>query len=349
MILQAVMSRWNEYWLVMLVMSCVSWCASSCPGDCTCNQYVVDLNVVCHGNGSTTIPDGLPLDTTYLILTQYRLPVLDLRVFGGLRKLRGLELVSNEIAQIEGTLEMFTNLQEVDLSKNKLTGVSPRMFGNTAKRLGLVELSENPFDCDAQCGGLLSSSDQCDCSVHMFDCVCNIKWLQEQVTQRPSVWVGVRCQVPKDTDIQNVEIHDHLCKTKWRYLLAIILVCLVALAIAITVILVCRCKKRRYAPLGRYTGLIMITEAQLNTLAGNLGLDWESLAIHLGMTTREVQGFIRNNDRNMRGQIFAMLVAWRDKNGELATAATLVEQLKSFQPPLDPEIYRFLEESCSSD
>eukprot|EP00058_Branchiostoma_floridae_P013074 XP_002598562.1 hypothetical protein BRAFLDRAFT_66953 [Branchiostoma floridae] len=345
------MSRWNEYWLVVLVVSCLSWCASSCPRDCTCNQYVVDLNVVCHGNGSTTIPDGLPLNTTYLIFTQYRLPVLDLRVFGGLKNLRGLELVSNEIAQIKGTLEVFTHLQEVDLSKNKLTGVSPRMFGNAAKRLGLVELSGNPFDCDAQCGGLLSSSEQCDCSVHMFDCICNIKWLKEQVTQRPSVWVGVHCQVPRDTDILNVEIQDYWCKIKWRYLLGIILGCIVivTLAIAITAALVYRRRKRRYAPLDRYTGLIMITEEQLNTLAGNLGMDWESLAIHLGMTTVEVQGFIRNNDRYMRGQIFAMLVAWRDKNGELATAVTLVEQLKTFQPPLDPDIYRFLEESANSD
>ncbi|CAH1249626.1 SLIT2 [Branchiostoma lanceolatum] len=344
------MSMWHMHWLVVFVALSVSrtWCASSCPPNCSCEEYVVELNVVCSGNGSKTIPDDLPLDTTYLTLTGFKLPVLDLRVFGGLKKLRGLRLVSDEIAQIEGTLEMFTYLHEVDLSKNKLTSVSPRTFGNTAKSLGLVDLDGNPFHCDAHCGGLLSDSEQCDCSINMFDCICNIEWLKEQVKQRPSVWVGIRCHVPKDADIQNVEIHDYWCKTKWRYLLPIILAC-VLLTIGLIATLVYKCKKKsRYVHLeSLYRHTDQVTEEQLNKLAGKLGKEWESLAIHLGMTKAEVDRIIADNNRNTRVQIFNMLVFWKNEMGEQATVGTLVEQLKSFQ--LDPEMYEFLDDSSNSD
>ncbi|XP_019618518.1 PREDICTED: slit homolog 1 protein-like [Branchiostoma belcheri] len=336
------MSRWSKYWLLVFVASSVSLCVSSCPVGCTCTEY---LNVDCSGNGSTSVPNKLPLNTTYLTLTGYRLPVLDLRVLGGLKKLRGLKLPSNEITLIEGTLEVFPSLYELNLSKNKLTSVTPRTFGDAAKRLGYVDLSQNPFDCD--CGGLPLNS-LCDCSVHLFNCTCNILWLKEQVKQKPSAWVGVRCQ---DKDIQTVDIQDYWCRYKWRYLLPIILACVVIAIPSIVCVyklrykLCYKCKKRnRYALLGTD----MVTERQLNELAVKLGMEWESLATHLGFTRAELEAFIRDNDRNMRGQIRAMLIAWKYKNGEQATVATLVEQLKSFDPPLDPDIYVFPEVSSPS-
>ncbi|XP_019617914.1 PREDICTED: protein slit-like [Branchiostoma belcheri] len=333
------MPRWSKYWLVVFVASFVSSRVSTCPVGCTCTEYLVDLNVACSGNGSTSLRNKLPPDTTFLTLTGYRLPVLNLNVLGGLKKLRGLKLPSNEITQIEGTLEVFPRLYELDLSRNKFTSVSPRTFGNATTRLGYVDLSENPFDCDSECGGIQLNS-LCDCSVNTFNCTCNILWLKQQVKHwGPSVWMGVRCQVPKDKDIRTVDIRDYWCKRKLCWISGIPIISLAVILIIAAIVYICK-KRNRYTLLGTDP----VTK-QLIKLSGKLGMEWESLATHLGFTRAEVDEFIRNNDRNMRGQIRAMLLSWRNKNGEQATLATLVELLKSYEPPLDTEIYQFLEVS----
>ncbi|XP_078701059.1 uncharacterized protein LOC144927506 [Branchiostoma floridae x Branchiostoma belcheri] len=338
MVTKANMSGWSKAWLLVFVASSVSLCAS-CPVGCTCTENVVDLIVNCRGNDSKNIPK-LPLNTTYLTLTGYRLPVLDLRLLGGLKKLEGLQLVSNEITQIDGTLDVFTNLRQVDLSRNKLTSVSPRTFGNVT-RFGYVDLSENPFDCDSECGGLLLNS-LCDCSsVNPFNCTCNILWLKEQVKQSPSAWIGVRC---RDKDILTVDIRDYWCKRKWCWISGIIIISLAVISIIAAIVY--KCKKR-------WKYVLLETDPvtkQLNKLAGKLGMEWESLATHLGFTRAEVDGF-KSDNRKMRGQIQDMLLTWRERNGEhdTSTVAILVEKLKSFDPPLDPEKYLFLEESSSSD
>ncbi|KAI8487783.1 hypothetical protein Bbelb_345210 [Branchiostoma belcheri] len=335
------MPRWSKYWLVVFVALSVSSRVSTCPVGCTCTEYLVDLNVACSGNGSTSLPNKLPLNTTFLTLTGYRLPVLDLNVLGGLKKLRGLKLPSNEITQIEGTLEVFPRLYELDLSRNKLTSVSPRTFGNASTRLGYVDLSENPFDCDSECGGLLLNS-LCDCSsVNPFNCTCNILWLKQQVKKSPSAWIGVRCQ---DKDILTVDIRDYWCKRKWCWISGIIIISLAVISIIAAIVYKCK-KQWKYALLETDP----VTK-QLNKLAGKLGMEWESLATHLGFTRAEVDGF-KSDNRKMRGQIQDMLLTWRERNGEhdTSTVAILVEKLKSFEPPLDLEKYLFLEESSSSD
>ncbi|KAI8503489.1 hypothetical protein Bbelb_184600 [Branchiostoma belcheri] len=74
-----------------------------------------------------------------------------------------------------------------------------------------------------------------------------------------------------------------------------------------------------------------VTEKQLNTLAGNLGLEWEDLAIHLDMKKADVDRFKAENPFNMRSQAFSMLVAWKARQGTNATVRELVDKLEDYR------------------
>ncbi|XP_078679570.1 FAS-associated death domain protein-like [Branchiostoma floridae x Branchiostoma belcheri] len=83
-----------------------------------------------------------------------------------------------------------------------------------------------------------------------------------------------------------------------------------------------------------------VTEQQLNKLAGNLGSEWENLAIHLGMKKADVDRFKIENQYNLRSQIFSMFVAWKAKTAKDATVEKLVSELRSFG--IDEEKFEFL-------
>ncbi|XP_066284704.1 FAS-associated death domain protein-like [Branchiostoma lanceolatum] len=83
-----------------------------------------------------------------------------------------------------------------------------------------------------------------------------------------------------------------------------------------------------------------VTELQLNKLAGNLGSEWESLTIHLGMKKVDVDRFKAENPNILQSQIFAMLVAWKAKAGRDATVETLVHELRS--SGIDEDKFEFL-------
>ncbi|XP_078679572.1 death domain-containing protein CRADD-like [Branchiostoma floridae x Branchiostoma belcheri] len=74
-----------------------------------------------------------------------------------------------------------------------------------------------------------------------------------------------------------------------------------------------------------------VTEKQLNALAGNLGLEWEDLAIHLDMKKADVDRFKAENPFNMRSQAFSMLIAWKARQGTNATVRELVDKLEDYR------------------
>ncbi|XP_019633449.1 PREDICTED: uncharacterized protein LOC109476875 [Branchiostoma belcheri] len=78
-----------------------------------------------------------------------------------------------------------------------------------------------------------------------------------------------------------------------------------------------------------------VTEKQLNMLAGKLGKDWENLAIHLDLTTADVDRYKADNPYNTRSQIFSMLMGWRARKGSGATVGALVRNLEEFGVALD--------------
>ncbi|XP_078596487.1 death domain-containing protein CRADD-like [Branchiostoma floridae x Branchiostoma japonicum] len=83
-----------------------------------------------------------------------------------------------------------------------------------------------------------------------------------------------------------------------------------------------------------------VTEQQLNKLAGNLGSEWESLTIHLGMKKADVDRFKTESPYNLQAQIFNMLVGWKAISGKYATIGTLVHELRSFG--IDQDKFEFL-------
>ncbi|XP_035660509.1 leucine-rich glioma-inactivated protein 1-like [Branchiostoma floridae] len=325
---------------VWVVVKCELLSDYECPANCSCE--LDPPFTVCTGYGATSIPVGLPRSTISLTLTGYNLSELDLWELSSLTLLETLDVQSNKIRHIKGTLEVFPLFRELKLENNKLTNLSPKLFGNTVKRLGLVSLKGNPLNCD--CGGILLDGDICDCTNYI--CECNIKWLQKQVKSYPDIWKGAYCHhgSSKDTAISKVDIEDFWCRTKHCWYLTIIY-----LGLILVPILFCRCwykKKTINRP-------DLVADNQLNTLARKLGKEWEHLAIHLGITTAEVDRCKSDRPGNTLGQISDMLKLWKEKKCNDATVGNLIQGLKSFdEGSLDKDKYEFLREcdnrSCSS-
>ena len=86
----------------------------------------------------------------------------------------------------------------------------------------------------------------------------------------------------------------------------------------------------------------IVNDKALSTLAGNLGVEWQRLAIHMGFNQSKVYQWKQENMNNVWGQKFAMLDWWKKKNANKATISNLLSILVKFQPPLNPSVYRHL-------
>uniref|UniRef100_A0A672FLA2 Slit homolog 2 (Drosophila) n=1 Tax=Salarias fasciatus TaxID=181472 RepID=A0A672FLA2_SALFA len=88
-----------------------------CPAECSC----LDTVVRCSNKGLTTLPKGLPKETTELILSYNRLRCIPVRAFDGLKSLRLLSLHGNDISLIpEGAFKDLSSLSHLALGANPL-------------------------------------------------------------------------------------------------------------------------------------------------------------------------------------------------------------------------------------
>ena len=86
----------------------------------------------------------------------------------------------------------------------------------------------------------------------------------------------------------------------------------------------------------------IVDDKALSKLAGNLGVEWQRLAIHMGFKQSKVHHWKQENINHVWGQGFAMLDFWKKKNANKATISNLLSILVKFQPPLNPDVYRHL-------
>ena len=86
----------------------------------------------------------------------------------------------------------------------------------------------------------------------------------------------------------------------------------------------------------------IVEDKALGKLAGNLGSEWEKLAINMGFTQNKLYHWKQENMHSVWGQVFAMLDCWKKTKANKATISNLLSILVTFQPPLDPSVYRHL-------
>ncbi|XP_078702614.1 uncharacterized protein LOC144928286 [Branchiostoma floridae x Branchiostoma belcheri] len=227
----------------------------SCPTNCTCSDTYGEMVVACGGEGFTSIPDPtrLPRNTKILNLSHNKITVLDLRVLYELASLERVDISSNEITTIHGSLERFKKLFVIDLSQNKIESIHWKTFGNILAQFNTFKLGGNPFNCDCDPG----NSDLCDCnSGNGSYCMCNMKWLQEHVEKYPNLSWDITCQNPvafRGKPIEDVPTISNRCTRKnhgpgyWVYIVVGALGGLVLLATTVVAIQcrrkLCRCFK----------------------------------------------------------------------------------------------------------
>ncbi|XP_066267700.1 malignant fibrous histiocytoma-amplified sequence 1 homolog [Branchiostoma lanceolatum] len=71
-----------------------------------------------------------------------------------------------------------------------------------------------------------------------------------------------------------------------------------------------------------------LSDRQLLRVAKKLGVEWESLAVHMGFTKADMYKFKSDHPHNTEQQIFMMLTAWRDRLGSSATREELQRVLE---------------------
>lgn len=113
--------------------------AEGCPAHCSCLGTVVD----CHGLGIKAVPKNIPRGTERLDLNGNNLTVITKLDFSGLKHLRVLHLMENQISNVErGALDDLKELERLRLNKNRLTQI-PELLFQKNEALSRLDLSEN--------------------------------------------------------------------------------------------------------------------------------------------------------------------------------------------------------------
>ncbi|XP_077575592.1 slit homolog 1b [Stigmatopora nigra] len=111
----------------------------SCPAPCSCLGNTVD----CHGLGIHAVPRNIPKGAERLDLNGNNLTVITKLDFLGLKHLRVLHLMENQIREVErGALDELNNLERLRLNKNHLTQI-PELLFQKNEALSRLDLSEN--------------------------------------------------------------------------------------------------------------------------------------------------------------------------------------------------------------
>ncbi|XP_071360831.1 slit homolog 1b [Trachinotus anak] len=113
--------------------------AEACPAPCSCLGNTVD----CHGLGIHSVPRNIPRGTERLDLNGNNLTVITKTDFSGLKHLRVLHLMENQIGNVErGAFDDLKELERLRLNKNRLSQL-PELLFQKNEGLSRLDLSEN--------------------------------------------------------------------------------------------------------------------------------------------------------------------------------------------------------------
>ncbi|XP_010887308.2 slit homolog 1 protein isoform X1 [Esox lucius] len=132
--------RLPGYWPCVLVLcTLVTGYANACPALCTCSGTTVD----CHGLGIKTMPRNIPRNTERLELNGNNLTRITKSDFAGLKYLRVLQLMENQIGVVErGAFDDMKELERLRLNRNQLQQL-PELLFQKNPALSRLDLSEN--------------------------------------------------------------------------------------------------------------------------------------------------------------------------------------------------------------
>uniref|UniRef100_A0A8C7HBC8 Slit guidance ligand 1 n=1 Tax=Oncorhynchus kisutch TaxID=8019 RepID=A0A8C7HBC8_ONCKI len=155
------MGRLPGYLVCVLVLcALVTGYASTCPALCTCSGTTVD----CHGLGIKTMPRNIPRNTERMELNGNNLTRITKTDFSGLKYLRVLQLMENQIGAIErGAFDDMKELERLlcnsvfdlmiscccfhrDLSENNIQSI-PRKAFRGATDIKNLQLDKNHISC----------------------------------------------------------------------------------------------------------------------------------------------------------------------------------------------------------
>uniref|UniRef100_A0A8C5DEU0 Slit homolog 1 protein-like n=1 Tax=Gouania willdenowi TaxID=441366 RepID=A0A8C5DEU0_GOUWI len=127
----------------------------ACPAPCSCLGNTVD----CHGLGIHSVPKNIPRGTERLDLNGNNLTIVTKTDFSGLKHLRVLHLMENQISNVErGAFDELKELERLyclmvecfllsrDLSENVIQAIPRRAFRG-ATELKNLQLDKNHISC----------------------------------------------------------------------------------------------------------------------------------------------------------------------------------------------------------
>uniref|UniRef100_A0A3P8WYX9 Slit homolog 1b (Drosophila) n=1 Tax=Cynoglossus semilaevis TaxID=244447 RepID=A0A3P8WYX9_CYNSE len=122
-----------------LLLLSAGGCAEACPAPCTCLGSTVD----CHNLGIHAVPKNIPKAAERLDLNGNNLTIITKTDFSGLKHLRVLHLMENQIVNIErGAFDDLRELERLRLNKNRLNHI-PELLFQKNEALARLDLSEN--------------------------------------------------------------------------------------------------------------------------------------------------------------------------------------------------------------
>ncbi|XP_072319417.1 slit homolog 1 protein-like [Eucyclogobius newberryi] len=125
--------------MLLLVLTAGGRATKACPTHCTCLGTLVD----CHGLGVKTVPKNLPKGTERLDLNGNNLTVITKFDFSGLKHLRVLHLMVNQISNVErGAFDDLKELERLRINRNRLSQI-PELLFQKNEALSRLDLSEN--------------------------------------------------------------------------------------------------------------------------------------------------------------------------------------------------------------
>uniref|UniRef100_A0A665VJX1 Slit homolog 1 protein n=1 Tax=Echeneis naucrates TaxID=173247 RepID=A0A665VJX1_ECHNA len=225
-------------WVVML-SALLMGNASACPALCACSGTTVD----CHGLGLKTMPRSIPRNTERLELNGNNLTRITKSDFAGLKYLRVLQLMENQITVIErGAFDdMKDNNTFLDLSENFIQSI-PRKAFRGATDIKNLQLDKNHINCieDGAFRALrglevltLNNNNISSIPVSSFNhmpklrtfrlhsnnlnCDCHLAWLAQWLRQRPTIGLFTQCISPPELrglNVAEVQKHEFSCSGK---------------------------------------------------------------------------------------------------------------------------------------
>ncbi|KAM8842768.1 LOW QUALITY PROTEIN: slit homolog 1b [Synchiropus picturatus] len=131
---------WTALPLLLLLAAAAGGAgAGACPPPCSCLGSTVD----CHGLGIHAVPKNIPRGTERLDLNGNNLTIITKTDFSGLKHLRVLHLMENQISTVErGALDDLKELERLRLNKNRLSQI-PELLFQKNEALSRLDLSEN--------------------------------------------------------------------------------------------------------------------------------------------------------------------------------------------------------------